>query len=166
MIDMQKRKDEQDTEGEELARRRALSSENSLWRISWHAGCTPGARMLMILLSYSTPAIFDRQLFSRGTRHAVSPRFQCEFAPDGQRNIVAAAAVIEERCAGRFTENGHEGSIADSSANTDLEAFPQIFSPTRRSGRSTSTTSSYLKRTKLRLLSRIEKIVRFSRVTN
>lgn len=32
-------------------------------------------RMPMILLSYPTPAIFDRRLFSRGTRHAVSPRF-------------------------------------------------------------------------------------------
>lgn len=32
-------------------------------------------QMPMILLSYPASAIFDRRLFSRGTRHAVSPRF-------------------------------------------------------------------------------------------
>lgn len=54
-------------------------------------------QMPMILLSQPASAIFDRRLFSRGTRHAVSPRFQCEFAPDGQRNAVVLRIFVGKR---------------------------------------------------------------------
>ncbi|KYN17668.1 hypothetical protein ALC57_10037 [Trachymyrmex cornetzi] len=98
----------------------------------------------------------------RHRHRSPSTRSQCEFAPDGQRNIVAAAAAviitIEERCAGKPTGSSKANEKTPSPIYQETYGVKGRSRPIYISERSASTkllkTFLHLKRAKLQLICR------------